>query len=191
MSKKNPKPPPNPAQEAQIRIANQLFGESTPIRQELNQQALGFLSGDRDVTGTAGFGALKDIIESQFGRAREGVIGSTPTGGGLTPALTNLEGARASSLVQGVSALTENELNRALTLGTGLVPTAVGGLGQAAFTQQQGVAAAQQASAQKKGSTAEAAGLVAAEFVIKSDVRLKDNIEKIGVINGFNIYRWD
>ena len=167
MSKKNPKPPPNPALDAQTRIANQLFEESTPIRQELNQQALGFLSGDRDVTGTAGFAGLKEIIESQFGRARESVIGSTPTGGGLTSALTNLEGARASSLVQGVSALTENELSRALTLGTGLVPTAVGGLGQAGASQAFAAAQAQQAGAGKKGSTGSAAGQVASAAIGK------------------------
>ena len=162
MSKKNPTPPRNPAADAQSRISQQLFAESTPIRRQLNTQSLDFLSGGRDVTSTPGFASLKDIIESQFGRAREATIGNTPTGGGLTSALTNLEGQRASSLVQGTAALNEQELNRALTLGTGLVPTAVGGLGQAGSTQAFGAAQAQQASAQKKGSTGQAAGRVAA-----------------------------
>ena len=167
MSKKNPKPPPNPAADAQTRIAQQLFSESTPIRQELNTDALDFLRGGRDVTSTPAFASLKDMIESQFGRAREGVIGSTPTGGGLTSALTNLEGQRASGLVQGTAALTENELNRALTLGTGLVPTSVGGLGQAGSTQAFAAAQAQSAGAQKKGSTGAAAGRVAAAMTTK------------------------
>ena len=162
MSKKNPKPPPNPALEAQTRISQQLFDESSPIRQQLNTQALGFLSGDRDVTGTAAFASLKDMIESQFGRARDRVIGSTPTGGALISALTNLEGDRASSLVQGTAALTEQELMRAFGLGTGLVPTAVGGLGQAGSAQAFAAAQAQQAGAGKKGSTGSALGSVAA-----------------------------
>ena len=167
MSKKNPKPPPNPAADAQTRISNQLFAESTPIRRELNKQAQGFLSGDRDVTGTAGFASLKDMIESQFARAREGVIGSTPTGGGLTSALTGVERGRAGALVHGTAALTENELNRAMILGTGLVPTAVGGLGQAGSTQAFAAAQAQQQSSQKKGDSGQAAGRVVAAMVTK------------------------
>jgi hypothetical protein len=162
MSKKNPKAPRNPALEAQTRIAEQLFAESTPIRQQLNTQALGFLGGDRDVTGTAGFASLKEMIEAQFGRARESVIGSTPTGGGLTSALTNLEGQRAGSLVQGTAALTEQEMQRAFGLGTGLVPTSVGGLGQAGQTQAFAQAEAAQASASKKGSAGESGGALAA-----------------------------
>ena len=158
MSKKNPKPPKNPAQEAQARISQQLFSESTPIRQSLNKSALGFLRGDRDVTGTPAFAGLKDMIESQFGRARESVIGSTPTGGGLTSALTGVERGRAGALVQGTAALSENELNRAMMLGTGLVPTSVGGLGQAGQTQAFAAAEAQRQSAQKKGDTGAAAG---------------------------------
>ena len=160
--------PRNPALDAQARISQQLFSESTPIRQNLNRNALDFLQGDRDVTGTPAFASLKGMIESQFGRARDATIGSTPTGGGLTSALTNLEGQRAFSLVQGTAALTENELSRALTLGTGLVPTAVGGLGQAGQTQAFAAAEAQKADAQKKGSTGAAAGSVLAALITKN-----------------------
>ncbi|KKL79901.1 hypothetical protein LCGC14_2010170 [marine sediment metagenome] len=194
MSKKNPKPPKNPAQEAQARISEQLFSESTPIRQQLNQDAMGFLEGDRDVTGTPAFAGLKDMIESQFGRARESVIGSTPTGGGLTSALEGVERGRAGALVQGTAALSENELNRAMMLGTGLVPTSVGGLGQAGQTQAFAAAEAQAAGAQKAGSSGQAAAQIAVALISKgkapSDARLKDNVEKIGVINGHNIYQW-
>ena len=167
MGKKSPKPQPNPAADAQSRIAQQLFAESTPIRQNLNAQSLEFLRGGRDVTSSPAFASLKGMIESQFGRARDATIGSTPTGGGLTSALTNLEGQRASSLVQGTAALTEQEMARAFGLGTGLVPTAVGGLGQAGQTQAFGAAQAQQASAQKKGDTGRAAGRVAAAIATK------------------------
>ena len=168
MSKKNPKPAPTPAADAQARIAQQLFDESSPIRRELGADSLAFLQGDRDVTQGAGFAGLKDIIESQFGRARESVIGSTPTGGGLTSALTDLEGNRASSLVRGTAALNESELNRALTLGTGLVPSAIGGLGSAGFVQGQSALAAQQAGSQKAGSTGRAAGAVLASIITKN-----------------------
>ncbi len=168
MSKKNPKPPPNPAADAQTRISNQLFAESTPIRRELNQDALGFLQGDRDVTGTPAFAGLKEMIESQFGRARESVIGSTPTGGGLTSALAGVERGRAGALVQGTAALSENELNRALTLGTGLVPRSLGALGQAGQTQAFAAAQAQQQGAQKKGSTGRAAGSALAALATKN-----------------------
>ena len=166
MGKKSQKPAPTPAADAQARIAQQLFRESTPIRQGLNLRSREFLE-TGDVTSGPAFAGLKDVIESQFGRAREAVIGATPTGGALTSALTDLEGRRASALVGGTAALTEQELGRALELGTGLVPTAVGGLGQAGGIQASAAASAQQASAQKASGTGEAVGRVAAAVITK------------------------
>ena len=166
MGKKSQKPAPTPAADAQARIAQQLFRESTPIRQGLNERSQEFLD-TGDVTSGPAFANLKGVIESQFGRARESIIGSTPTGGALTSALTNLEGTRASALVGGTAALTEQELSRALTLGTGLVPTSVAGLGQAGGIQASAAASAQQASSQKASSTGQAVGRVAAAIFTK------------------------
>ena len=58
-----------------------------------------------------------------------------------------------------------------MMLGTGLVPTAVGGLGQAGQSQAFAAASAQQSGAQKKGSTGSAAGRVAAASIGKKGAR--------------------
>ena len=84
---------------AQTRLAQQLVGEVTPLRQDLIGQAGEFVGGDRDVTGLPEFRSAKSASEAQFNRARDNIIGSTPTGGGLTAALAGLEGDRASNQV--------------------------------------------------------------------------------------------
>ena len=69
-----------------------------------------FLEDPSQVFSQPGFAAIKDITESQFGRAQENIIANTPEGGGLTQALGDLEAARASDLVRGTANLNESEL---------------------------------------------------------------------------------
>ncbi len=149
------------AAQAQTALAQKLIGQSDPTRRLLFDQANAFLGGDFDVTGLPQFGAGKDIIESQFGRAREAVIAGTPTGGALTSALTNVEGARASSLTGLVGSLAEAEQNRALQLGTFGAAAGTQGLASAGAIQG---SRAQSQAAQNAAKT-EAAGTAAGAFL--------------------------
>lgn len=122
---------------------------SVPIGQDVGQdQSIPRL----DVTQSPMFGTLKNAIESQYGRARENVISSTPAGGGLVSALSNLERGRADALTTGIGGLAQDELNRAFSLATGGMQSGFGGLSNAANIQAQLAAAdAQRNSAAKSG----------------------------------------
>ena len=122
---------------AQTRLAQQLVGEVTPLRQDLIGQAGEFVGGDRDVTGLPEFRSAKSASEAQFNRARDNIIGSTPTGGGLTAALAGLEGDRASNQVAFTGDIAGNEINRALQLATFGTATGAQTGGQAGFLQGQ------------------------------------------------------
>jgi len=100
-------------------LAIQLFSQTDPLRQSLIGQAEDFLSGDFDVTTLPQFDTLKSAVESQFGRAQENIISTTPTGGALIDALSGLEGDRASTLTQGIGDIATDQLNRAFSLATG------------------------------------------------------------------------
>ena len=88
-------------------------------------------SGGSGLSQSPMYRALKGASESQFNRARENILATTPRGGGLLDALSNLEGQKASTMTQGVGGLAENEMARAFALATGTTPTALGGLGSA------------------------------------------------------------
>ena len=132
------------AAQQQSALAQKLISQSDPTRELLFDQTNAFLGGDFDVTGLPQFAAGKDIIESQFGRARESVIAGTPTGGALTSALTNVEGGRASALTGLVGNLAETEQNRALQLGT--FGAAIGTQGLSSAGNIQGIRAQTQAA---------------------------------------------
>jgi hypothetical protein len=122
---------------AQAQLATLLAAQSDPLRQSLIDRSEQFVGGNLDVTASPAFSAFKNQTEGQYQNARDNIIASTPTGGGLTAALTELEGNRASSLGQGAGSLAETELARALNLATGTTGQAVSGLGNAAMLQGQ------------------------------------------------------
>ncbi len=141
------------AAQAQTALAQELIGETRPLRQGLISDAFGFLEGGRDVTGLPEFAAAKGANEAQFSRARDNIIGSTPTGGALTSALGNLEGQRASNQVAFTGDIAGNEVNRALQLATFGAAAGTQGLGSAGFVQ------AQRAGAQGAQNAAKSQGL--------------------------------
>ena len=184
------------AQLEQSELARQLFRQSDPTRRELFRQSEDFLSGDFDVSASPVFGAGKQTIEDQFGRAREGVIAGTPEGGQLTAALAELEGDRAGSLTQFTGQLAESEKNLAAQLATG--GTAGGGaiLGSAGQLAQSRAAAEAAENAGKSSGSGQAAGAIAASVISKaasssSDRRLKRNIRKIGIYGSYNLYAYN
>ena len=153
------------AVQAQTDLAERIVSQSDPLREQLFGQSGDFLSGNFDVTGTPQFAAGKDVQEQQFQRARENVIAGTPEGGGLTAALTNLEGARASGLTSLTGQLAEAEQNRALQLGTFGAAQGAQGLASAGSTQAQLAAAESQANAGKAGGLGSAAGAIGSSLI--------------------------
>jgi hypothetical protein len=93
------------------------------------------VTGFGDVTATPTFQAFKESTGQNFAKAKDRAISGIAPGGALTEALVDLEGQKASALTQGAGAIYEDELARAMALGTGLTGTSMGGLGQAAATQ--------------------------------------------------------
>jgi len=150
---------------AQTDIAKKLFNESDPLRQQLFGQSNDFLSGNFDVTGTPQFAAGKNIQEQQFQRARDATISNTAEGGGLTSALTNLEGQRASGLTNMVGDLAREQQNQAVGLGTFGAVQGQSGLANAASTQAQLAAAESNANAGKAGGLGDAAGALGAAYL--------------------------
>ena len=141
----------NPAADTLARISEDLFNQTDPLRQQLLGQSEDFVSGGSDVTQLPSFGASKDILESQFGRAQESIIANTPEGGGLTSALAGLEGDRASGLASIQAQAGEAERNRAAGLATGGAVQGQTGLGQAGGIQSQLALAQAQENAGKAG----------------------------------------
>ena len=133
----------NPAGLLQAQLAEQLFEQTDPLRQNLIGRSQNFLAGDLDVTQSPIYGALKSGVEDQYSVARDSVIGNTPTGGGLTAALAWLEGNRADALARGTGQIAESELGRALTLGTGTTGQSLGALGNSGALQAMNLQGAQ------------------------------------------------
>jgi len=177
---------------AQTRLAEGLVRQTGPLRQNLIFDAQRFLSGDRDVTNLPEFGAFKDSSEAQFGRARDSIISNTPSGGGLSSALANLEIGKASNQAQFTGALSGDEVNRGVQLATFGAAQGSSGLGSAAITQAQRAASESQQNAGKAAGSGQAGGAAAAAAITAtSDARLKENIERVGTWNEHNIYRWE
>lgn len=126
---------PDAMSKMQAQIAQQLFDQTNPLRQQLIGRSNQFLTGGMDVTASPMFAALKQQTEAQYGNARNQIIGDTPAGGQLTQALIDLNSARANTLGQGAGSIAESELARAMMLGTGAAGQAMSGLGQAASIQ--------------------------------------------------------
>lgn len=148
--------------DALARIATDLYTKTDPLRTALIGRSNDFLSGNLDVTKSPMFGSLKDAVDTQFQRAKSNTIGTTPAGGALTSALSDLEGSRASTMTQGIGDLAKGELDRSFGLATGLLPQTTGGLGTAAGIQANAFAQQQaQSAASKQGAGAGLGMLIA------------------------------
>lgn len=128
-------PTSNPAADAQSRIAEALWNETSPLRKLFLDRGNAFLTGGLDVTQSPMFGNLKNAVETQFGRAKQNVLETSPVGGGLTSALAALEAQKASTMTSGISGIAEGELSRAFGMASGAPGQALAGLGSAASIQ--------------------------------------------------------
>lgn len=149
----------NRTAQQQADLSSALFEQSDPLRQSLMERSEQFLgSGMESVMDSPTYLAFKEATGENFGRARENTLSRLPAGGALLESLADIEGSQASTLSQGAGQIYENELSRALSLATGNVPVALGGLGQAAASQSANAAAMGQQSSAKADATGQAAG---------------------------------
>jgi len=106
----------------------------------------------------------RDVLESQFGRARENLLGSTPIRGGqLGSSLANLEAQRAlgvTGLEQAQQQRQMENIFRTAGLTTGQTQLSLGGLGQAGGTLAAAGAASQQAQASMLGGLGTGLGIL-------------------------------
>ena len=167
-------PQSNPSADAAAQIAQQLFGQTQPIRNQLIGQ-IGTDLAAPDFTGLMNSPmqqAIKQATEQQFQVARQRTIANTPRGGALTGALANLEGARAGSLAQSQANAfnQENQLNRqqAFTAGFGTPGTSLSGLVGAGGIQANLANAEANRDAGKAGAAGQAIGSAAALIAMRS-----------------------
>lgn len=121
----------------QKKIAVGLFQDTDPIRQALFDRSGDFLSGGMDVRESPSYEALKLATDSSFNQAKDNTIARFAPGGGLIDAITGLEADRAQTMASGAAQLNEQELARAMSLGTGMSQQSLAGLGQAGNVQAQ------------------------------------------------------
>jgi len=86
------------------------------------------------------FSGLRAPIESQYGVARENILGTMPEGGGLNEALTGVETARAQGLSDLATNLYMDQLSKMYGAVFGAPQQSMAGLGSAAqsYAQRQG-----------------------------------------------------
>ena len=152
---------------AQQRLGESLVKEVGPLRRGMIDDASQFVLGNRDVTGLPEFRASKSASEAQFGRAKDNIISSTPTGGGLTAALAGLEANRASNQVAFTGDIAGNEVDRALQLATFGTSQGARSGGTAGFLQGQRANAEASQNAAKSQGAGSAAGNAAALLMTK------------------------
>jgi len=129
----------SPYESAIANIANTLFAESSPLRKNLTSQYEAFASGNYNPEELAGYKPLyataRSGPEDQYSLAKENTIGSTPSGGALTGALSNLENNRAQSVgslpAQISGGLIQNLMDKAYGVAYQTPQTALSGLGAA------------------------------------------------------------
>jgi hypothetical protein len=141
-------------------ITNMIRGAVPAVPGSPAAGAPSIVTGFGDVTATPTFQAFKQSTGQNFAQAKDRAISGIAPGGALTEALVDLEGQKASTLTQGAGAIYEDELSRAMALGTGLTGTSMNSLGQAGLTQAGIAQANSQRDAAKSESLGQGAGAV-------------------------------
>jgi hypothetical protein len=145
-----PKVPGSSAASLLEQLSAKFYNQTDPIRKSLIDRSTNFLSGNLDVTQSPIYGSLKAANDAQFKTAKDNALSMLPGGGGLTAALVDLEGQKASNMTSAIGSLANDELGRAY--GFANPQTSLAGLGGAAQIQsQQATAQAQQRAAAKQG----------------------------------------
>lgn len=157
------------------KIANALFEESTPLRQDLTSQYEDFAAGNYNPEELPGYAPLYSTsragMEDQYNVAKENVISNTASGGALTSALSDLETSRAQevgSLPATISSSLVNDLmNKSYGVAYQTPSTAIQGLSAASTAQQSRLNRAAQQQTQSGGLLGDLAGALTMGLVLK------------------------
>jgi hypothetical protein len=144
----------NPYAEVAANIAQQIFEETTPMRQNIVGRGEQFLEGDFDPTASPIYNPMRKGVEGQYNVARENVISSLPQGGGLQQGLADVETGRADALSAVTGQIAQNEYNKIFGYATGTPIQSISGLNQA------GGIVANQLAAEDQGKGAATGGLM-------------------------------
>ena len=113
-------------------IARQIFNQTAPLRGQTVDALSRVLAGQRP-SSLRVFAPEREALESQFRRARENVLSTTPTRGGqLNRSLVDLEIARAMGVSGLESDIRRTAFTQALGTGFGIPAVSIAGLGSAA-----------------------------------------------------------
>jgi hypothetical protein len=92
----------SPLEQSLADISKEMYATTSPLRSSLIDKYSSVLGGNYDYksdpTYSPLFQSAKQGIEGQYGTARQNILSSTPAGGGLTKALSNLDIARAGDM---------------------------------------------------------------------------------------------
>ena len=160
--------PASPYEAAMGRIAEQLFAETSPLRQSFLSQFGDVAGGGYDPTKDPRyanlFGIARGGMEKQYGVAREDILGGTPRGGGQIAALANLATSRAQdvgSLPSIISADLMSDLsNKAYGAAFQAPQTSLSGLSGAASAYGGRLASSQAAAAQQQAGLYQGLGML-------------------------------
>lgn len=151
-------PDVSPMEWQSYKMAKQLWDSTTGLRSNILGGLQGSLSGDIPASLIPQYQEGRRGLEGQYGVARENILSSTPTGGGLTAALNDLETNRANA-VGGLKAATLGDLyNTAQGVAFNMPSLAFQGMGQAGQTYAQKQSAQMGANAQAKSGKSGQAG---------------------------------
>ena len=139
-------------------LTNSVLSGASPVTAPYSATAPATMSPMLDVTQSPMYQSVKNAAETQYGRARQDILASTPAGGALYGNLANLDLSKADLLTQQTGALAQDELNRAFSLATGMPMQAMSGLGNAGLIQAQMANQEAQRNASAKQGLGQAAG---------------------------------
>lgn len=126
-------------------IANNLFQQTNPVRQELVDQSTNFLQGGMDPRSTPEFAAIKSYADQQAKQASNSILETLPSGGTLLDKLADVEIGKARTLTDASAGIYGDNLSRAMSLATG----GIGGAISARSGAEQLTAAREQANADR------------------------------------------
>jgi hypothetical protein len=146
--------PAVPANWTLEQIANNLFQQTDPLRQDLIGQSQDFLSGGMDPTATPEYAAIRQYADQQANQARDSILETMPSGGTLMDKLADVDISKARTLTDASAGIYGDNMDRALTLASGFTQNAVGARAGA----DQLTAAREQADASRDAATKMAIG---------------------------------
>lgn len=144
---------------ALAQIAQQMFSQTSPIREGLIDRSTSFLDGGFDPRMSPTFDFARSNIDQSTDLAKDRILATLPAGGSVNQALTDLEINRANAMTGAASDIFNQEMAQAFQTGFGApLTTSTASLGSAGAIQSQ--LAQQNAAAmnQKIGGTKQGAG---------------------------------